>query len=68
MTRMMGPAYASYLRIMSMPYRTMIDCTIHRKTKVSQPSVDKPRIELWSMSSSPGLRAISRTRSTRDAR
>ena len=67
-TRMMGPAYASYLRIMSMPYRTMMTCTIHRNTKVSQPSVDRPRIELWSMSLSPGLRAISNTRSTREAR
>ncbi|MCY1232383.1 hypothetical protein D9M72_448720 [compost metagenome] len=67
-TRMTGPAKASYLRIISMPKLTIISCTIQRNTKAAQPSVDSPRIELESSSFSAGTTATSMTRSTTDAR
>ena len=67
-TRMTGPAKASYLRIISMPKLTMTSCTIQRATKENQPRVDRPRMELLSRSFRPGAMATSITRRTTDAR
>jgi hypothetical protein len=67
-TRMMGPANASYLRIISMPKLTMMTCMTHNTTKESQPRVERPRNELSSSGASEGARARTSTRSTTEAR
>ncbi|MCY1384361.1 hypothetical protein D9M69_726070 [compost metagenome] len=67
-TRITGPANASYLRIISMPKLTMTSWTIQRNTKAAQPRVDSPRMEFESISFREGTIATSMTLSTTDAR
>src|SRR5919112_4601634 len=67
-SRITGPANASYLRIISMPKLTITSCTIHSATKEIQPSVDSPRMEFVSRSCRDGTMATSMTRSTTEAR
>src|SRR3954452_8675201 len=67
-SRMMGPANASYLRIISMPKLTMATCTAHSATNEIHPSVDSPRNEFVSSGARDGARARISTRRTIEAR